>query len=177
MSCVCFDLFINTWRGGVEGGRGWRGGVWFIQVKHSFVFTIVICDKVELLFFSSQQKLLNAMSPLYSRLTEEELNRNKHGPCLLYTYDSALNFPVSSSLPGKFPDLSCCHARYEFLWHEHSDTLRFWVLLMTLKGTDGKLLWLEISTCNICSSVGCLNCNSTIGLRSIKFYTNNNYLL
>ena len=117
------------------------------------------------------------MSPLYSRLTEEELNRNKHGPCLLYTYDSALNFPVSSSLPGKFPDLSCCHARYEFLWHEHSDTLRFWVLLMTLKGTDGKLLWLEISTCNICSSVGCLNCNSTIGLRSIKFYTNNNYLL
>ena len=79
------------------------------------MFTIVICDKVELLFFSSQQKLLDAMSPLYSRLTEEELNRNKHGPCLLYTYDSALNFPVSSSLPGKFPDLSCCHARYEFL--------------------------------------------------------------
>ena len=39
------------------------------------------------------------------------------------------------------------------------------------------LLWLEISTCNICSSIGCLNCNSTIGLRSIKFYTNNNYLL
>lgn len=77
---------------------------------------------MELLFFSSQQKLLNAMSPLYSRLTEEELNRNKHGPCLLYTFDSTLNFPVSSSLPGKFPDLSCCHARYEFLWHEHSDT-------------------------------------------------------
>ena len=86
---------------------------------HSFVFTIVMCGKVELLFFSSQQKLLNAMSPLYSRLTEEELNRNKHGPCLLYTYDSTLNFPVSSSLPGKFPDLSCCHARYEFY------TLRF----------------------------------------------------
>ena len=138
---------------------------------HSFVFTIVMCGKVELLFFSSQQKLLNAMSPLYSRLTEEELNRNKHGPCLLYTYDSTLNFPVSSSLPGKFPDLSCCHARYEFY------TLRFWVLLMTLKGTDCKLLWLETSPCNICSSVGCLNCNSTIGLRSIKFYTSNNYLL
>ena len=119
-------------------------------------------DKVELLFFSSQQKLLNAMSPLYSRLTEEELNRNKHGPCLLYTYDSTLNFPVSSSMPGKFPDLSCCHARYEFSWHEHSDTLRFWVLLITLKGTDGKLLWLEISTCNICLSVGCLNCNSQL---------------
>ena len=131
-----------------------------------------MCDKVVLRFFSSQQKLLNAMSPLYSRLTEEELNRNKHGPCLLYTYDSTLNFPVSSSLPGKFPDLSCCHARYEFLWHKHSDTLRFWVLLITLKGTDSKLLSLEISTCSICSSVGCLNCHSTIGLRSIKFYTN-----
>lgn len=37
MSCVCFDLFINTWRGGVEGGgggggggEGVEGGVWFI---------------------------------------------------------------------------------------------------------------------------------------------------
>lgn len=26
MSCVCFDLFINTWRGGVEGGEGVEGG-------------------------------------------------------------------------------------------------------------------------------------------------------
>ena len=25
MSCVCFDLFINTWRGGGEGVEG--GGV------------------------------------------------------------------------------------------------------------------------------------------------------
>lgn len=26
MSCVCFDLFINTWRGGGEGGGGGGGG-------------------------------------------------------------------------------------------------------------------------------------------------------
>ena len=61
--------------------------------------------------FCSQHKLLDAMSPLYSRLTEEELNRNKHGPCLLYTYDPNLSFLVPSSLPGKFPDVSFCHAR------------------------------------------------------------------
>ena len=31
MSCVCFDLFINTWRGGGEGVEGVEGGgVWFI---------------------------------------------------------------------------------------------------------------------------------------------------
>ena len=26
MSCVCFDLFINTWRGGGEGVEGGGGG-------------------------------------------------------------------------------------------------------------------------------------------------------
>ena len=51
------------------------------------------------------------MSPLYPRLTEEELNRNKRGACLLYTYDPNLSFSVSSILPGKFPDISFCHAR------------------------------------------------------------------
>ena len=41
---------------------------------------------VVLIPFIDEQKLLAAISPLYSRLTEEELNCNKHGPCLLYTY-------------------------------------------------------------------------------------------
>ena len=53
------------------------------------------------------------MAPLYSRLTKEEISRNKHGPCLLYTYDPSLSFVCHSSLPGKFPDISCCHARFE----------------------------------------------------------------
>ena len=26
MSCVCFDLFINTWQGGGEGVEGVEGG-------------------------------------------------------------------------------------------------------------------------------------------------------
>lgn len=29
MSCVCFDLFINTWRGGGEGVEG--GGVVYLS--------------------------------------------------------------------------------------------------------------------------------------------------
>lgn len=72
-------------------------------------------EAVVLIPFIDEHKLLDAMSPLYSRLTEEEMSRNKHGPCLLYTYDPNLSFPVPSSLHGKFPDLSCCRARCEVL--------------------------------------------------------------
>ncbi|KAK2552969.1 5'-3' exoribonuclease 1 [Acropora cervicornis] len=72
-------------------------------------------EAVVLIPFIDEQKLLDAMSPLYSRLTEEELNRNKHGPCLLYTYDSSLSFLVPSTLPKKFPDISFCHAKCEVL--------------------------------------------------------------
>ena len=66
---------------------------------------------VVLIPFIDEQKLLAAISPLYSRLTEEELNHNKHGPCLLYTYDSSISFLVPSTLPKKFPDISFCHAK------------------------------------------------------------------
>ncbi|XP_067051785.1 5'-3' exoribonuclease 1-like isoform X1 [Acropora muricata] len=72
-------------------------------------------EAVVLIPFIDEKKLLDAMSPLYSRLTEEELNRNKHGPCLLYTYDSSLSFLVPSTLPKKFPDISFCHAKCEVL--------------------------------------------------------------
>ncbi|XP_068754427.1 5'-3' exoribonuclease 1-like isoform X2 [Montipora capricornis] len=72
-------------------------------------------EAVVLIPFIDECKLLNAMSPLYARLTEEELNRNKHCPCLLYTYDPNLSVSVPSTLPGKFPDISFCHARCEVL--------------------------------------------------------------
>ena len=72
-------------------------------------------EAVVLIPFIDEQKLLAAISPLYSRLTEEELNHNKHGPCLLYTYDSSISFLVPSTLPKKFPDISFCHAKCEVL--------------------------------------------------------------
>ncbi|KAJ7394677.1 5'-3' exoribonuclease 1 [Desmophyllum pertusum] len=72
-------------------------------------------EAVVLIPFIDERRLLDAMSPLYSRLTEEEITRNKHGPCLLYTYDPSLSFFCPSSLPGKFPDICCCHARCEVL--------------------------------------------------------------
>lgn len=72
-------------------------------------------EAVVLIPFIDECRLLDAMSPLYSRLTEEEIARNKHGPCLLYTFDPSLSFFCPSSLPGKFLDIPCCHARCEVL--------------------------------------------------------------
>lgn len=72
-------------------------------------------EAVVLIPFIDEERLLDAMAPLHSRLTKEEVSRNKHGPCLLYTYDSSLTFVYHSSMPRKFSDISCCHARCEVL--------------------------------------------------------------
>lgn len=40
-------------------------------------------------FLVSQTNLLSAMGPCYQRLTEEELQRNTHGPMLIYTWSPA----------------------------------------------------------------------------------------
>ena len=53
------------------------------------------------------------MEPLYPRLKKNEKDRNTHSACLLYTYDPEKSERYPSSLPGVFPDLECCHARYD----------------------------------------------------------------
>ena len=40
MSCVCFDLFINTWRGGGDGVEGVEGGGGGL-----FKSSIVLCSQ------------------------------------------------------------------------------------------------------------------------------------
>lgn len=52
------------------------------------------------------------MEPFYQRLKKSERERNRHTSCMLYTYDAGKTERYTSSLPGVFPDIECCRARY-----------------------------------------------------------------
>ena len=53
------------------------------------------------------------MAAHYSRLTEEEKQRNSFGKCFQYSYDKNLNFTYPSPYPGVniFEDINSCKAK------------------------------------------------------------------
>lgn len=67
-------------------------------------------EAIVLIPFIDEKRLLDAMEPLNDQLTSVEKQRNKHGPCLLYTYSKEPLGKYSSSLPGLFPDINIDHA-------------------------------------------------------------------
>ncbi|KXJ17198.1 5'-3' exoribonuclease 2 [Exaiptasia diaphana] len=68
-------------------------------------------EAVVLIPFIDQKMLLDAMTPLYPRLTKEEKQRNTHGPFVVYSFDNEVSFAYPSPLPGAFPDISLCQAK------------------------------------------------------------------
>uniref|UniRef100_A0A665V6W1 5'-3' exoribonuclease 1 n=1 Tax=Echeneis naucrates TaxID=173247 RepID=A0A665V6W1_ECHNA len=70
-------------------------------------------EAVVLIPFIDERCLLAAMEPCNSKLTKEENARNCHTECIVYTYDSELDFTYTSSLPQLFPNIVHCHARQE----------------------------------------------------------------
>uniref|UniRef100_A0A665V7T0 5'-3' exoribonuclease 1 n=1 Tax=Echeneis naucrates TaxID=173247 RepID=A0A665V7T0_ECHNA len=69
-------------------------------------------EAVVLIPFIDERCLLAAMEPCNSKLTKEENARNCHTECIVYTYDSELDFTYTSSLPQLFPNIVHCHARF-----------------------------------------------------------------
>lgn len=59
--------------------------------------------------FIDEQRLLAAMKPKDSMLSEAEKTRNEFGVTLKYTYSSEMNYIYPSSFPGLFPDIQHCH--------------------------------------------------------------------
>jgi len=72
----------------------------------------IICYYIANLCFLSQSRLLKAMEPCVRKLSKDERVRNQHGPCQLYFYDRNSAHHLKSTLPGVFPDISSCRARY-----------------------------------------------------------------
>ncbi|XP_073951725.1 5'-3' exoribonuclease pacman isoform X1 [Choristoneura fumiferana] len=65
-------------------------------------------EAVVLIPFIDEVNLLSAMAPCYQRLTEEELNRNTHGPMLVYNWTAESLGTVEA--PEYFPAIQECHA-------------------------------------------------------------------
>ncbi|KAK3105106.1 hypothetical protein FSP39_017370 [Pinctada imbricata] len=68
-------------------------------------------EAVVLIPFIDENRLLDAMRTVESKLSDPEKKRNSHGPCLLYNYSKEELEPYPSSLPGVFPDIVINHAR------------------------------------------------------------------
>ena len=52
------------------------------------------------------------MKPLSSYLTDEEVQRNSHGSCLVYRYvKGAPSITYTSPWPTKFPDVQNCKVK------------------------------------------------------------------
>ena len=58
-----------------------------------------------------QKRLLDAMRPLHDKLTDEEKQRNRHGPHYLYTYSEDCLGEYPTSLPDYFPAIAANHAK------------------------------------------------------------------
>lgn len=66
-----------------------------------------------IIFNTFQERLLQAMKPCSLRLSDEEVERNAHGPCLIYKYDKeAPSHTYHSPWPTQFPDVQNCKVRY-----------------------------------------------------------------
>ncbi|XP_050708654.1 5'-3' exoribonuclease 1-like isoform X2 [Eriocheir sinensis] len=73
-------------------------------------------EAVVLIPFIDETKLLEAMETCNTYLTEEERNRNSHGPMYIYTYTEKNlgDFPA----PKYFPGVNMNHAQVEKVWRE-----------------------------------------------------------
>ncbi|XP_060690491.1 5'-3' exoribonuclease 1 isoform X2 [Hemiscyllium ocellatum] len=70
-------------------------------------------EAVVLIPFIDEKRLLTAMEPCNSDLSEEEKQRNRHSNCVKFWWDEKIVFKYSSPWPEKFPDVEQCHARHE----------------------------------------------------------------
>ncbi|VVD04059.1 unnamed protein product [Leptidea sinapis] len=76
-------------------------------------------EAVVLIPFIDETNLLSAMIPCYQRLTEAELQRNTHGPILVYNWTSD-NMGVALA-PDYFPPVQECHASEQAVWRTELD--------------------------------------------------------
>ncbi|XP_063677642.1 5'-3' exoribonuclease 1-like isoform X2 [Bolinopsis microptera] len=71
-------------------------------------------EAVVLISFINEERLVDAMSAPLSRMTDDEKARNKHGDCLIGTFDPNNTSLYPSSYPGVFPDLKPSYTNMEF---------------------------------------------------------------
>ncbi|XP_061709907.1 5'-3' exoribonuclease 1 isoform X1 [Cydia pomonella] len=76
-------------------------------------------EAVVLIPFIDEVNLLSAMTPCYQRLTEEELNRNTHGPMLVYNWTKESLGTVEA--PEYFPVIQDCHAVEKKVYRKELD--------------------------------------------------------
>ncbi|KAK5859722.1 hypothetical protein PBY51_021255 [Eleginops maclovinus] len=68
-------------------------------------------EAVVLIPFIDERLLLAAMEPYNDKMTKAEKDRNCHTDCAVYSHDSEVDFPLTSSLPQLFPDIVHCKVR------------------------------------------------------------------
>ncbi|KAK7093653.1 hypothetical protein V1264_007358 [Littorina saxatilis] len=68
-------------------------------------------EAVVLIPFIDEHRLLGAMRTKEPELTQEERQRNSHGPCYLYQHSPESQGTYPSSMPGTFPDIAASHAK------------------------------------------------------------------
>ncbi|VDK85845.1 unnamed protein product [Litomosoides sigmodontis] len=70
-------------------------------------------EAVVLLPFIKEDRLLQAVAIKNPLLTDEERQRNMHGPHLLFSYDPPSTHVLKSAFPAAFPDTQKCNAKVE----------------------------------------------------------------
>lgn len=70
-------------------------------------------EAVILIPFINEDRLLQAVAVKDSLLTDEERQRNMHGPHLLFSYDPSSSHILKSTFPGIFPDIQDCAVKIE----------------------------------------------------------------
>ncbi|XP_041751863.2 5'-3' exoribonuclease 1 isoform X3 [Coregonus clupeaformis] len=68
-------------------------------------------EAVVLIPFIDERCLLAAMEPYNDHMTKAEKARNRHTQCAVYSYDTELDYPYTSTLPELFPNIMHCHVR------------------------------------------------------------------
>merc|ERR1719419_2072676 len=69
--------------------------------------------------FIDEKRLLEAITPIYSRLNKAESDRNSHGPMWIGTYSSE-NLGQYLA-PGQFPPVEKCHCKFEKVLRDQWD--------------------------------------------------------
>ncbi|VDK61687.1 unnamed protein product [Onchocerca ochengi] len=76
-------------------------------------------EAVVLIPFIKEDRLLQAIAVKDPLLTDEERQRNVHGPHLLFSYDPTSSHILKSTFPGIFPDIQECTAKVEKVEMNH----------------------------------------------------------
>ncbi|XP_074599461.1 5'-3' exoribonuclease pacman [Brevipalpus obovatus] len=72
--------------------------------QHSWEAVVVIP-------FIDEVKLLSATKSCENKLSEGDKKQNKHGPHLVFTFTPDIQSHISSTLPGRLPDITLNHAK------------------------------------------------------------------